>query len=139
MFDVATRKRVFWKLVAMLDTLPFRSSTIGMMVFFFHNLGIGFPVIMTLLGPLNTWFYASYVLLALLLPLHAYFQGCVCIRLERHFLGIKDWKGMWVVPFGMLEDMGLPLTKKTQSSIYVVTGATIMLLGLLRIAWSQIG
>ena len=39
MFDVATRKRVFWKLVAMLDTLPFRSSTIGMMVFFFSQFG----------------------------------------------------------------------------------------------------
>jgi hypothetical protein len=137
MFDIATRKQVFGNMVSALSKLPCSPTLIGAIIFFCHNIGIGVPIVITLIGQIDVWFYLSYALLAFLIPLHIYFRGCICIRLERHFLGLRDWKGMWVVPFGFLDSVGLPLTKNTESNIYLVTGITVMLLGLLRMAWSQ--
>lgn len=123
MFDVDTRKNHTDVIFNFLDRLLslFTNDRIikGNIMYCAHNWLIGFMLIFLTYGWIGPLYFVFMILYFSLFLLHFYFNGCICIRVERRFYGISDWKGMWCMLFDSLEKMGLTMTNALENNVYI--------------------
>ena len=137
MFDVETRKSltdsIFLFLDKSLSTLTDDRIVKGNIMYYAHNLLIGFMLIFLTYGWIGPIYFIMIALYLSLFLLHFYFNGCICIRVERRFYGIPDWKGMWCVLFEVLENIGLTMTNALENNVYIAVSVCMSAIIVMRL------
>ena len=105
-------------------------------VIFFHSLLILPSSAYILFGKINALYYAIIVELIIIFLLHFYFNGCILIRIERELFNDKDWFGQWTVPFIILKKMGMELTPRFMTNLFICSAILISLFIFLRLAFN---
>ena len=104
----------------------------GYLIVLFHAL-IYFPTYAYLLvGSYNLLYYACLIVWVLIFILHFYFNGCILIRIERHFFEDKEWKGVWSPLFNSLNVIGIDYSKSHMNNIFICSCVFISLIVFLR-------
>ena len=65
--------------------------------------------------------------------LHLYFNGCICTKIERELWETKEWYGPWILPFTILEKIGIPITSGLANNIFMCWGIAIVTWIIIRI------
>ena len=67
----------------------------GLVLFIFHWLFLGIPLVIILVGKINFYFGISIIIWVIVYILHFYFNGCILTKLERKLFNDKKWYGPW--------------------------------------------
>jgi hypothetical protein len=107
MFDLETRKNntnnLLDFLTKILKIFSDKPEISGLLVFTFHWLCLGIPLIQIGVGKINNLFYLSCFVWILIFIFHIYFNGCILTRLERKLWDTNEWYGPWCFLFKTVE------------------------------------
>tara|TARA_Y100000389_G_C17432006_1_gene503233 strand:+ start:1482 stop:1907 length:426 start_codon:yes stop_codon:yes gene_type:complete len=108
----------------------------GMLVLILHWICVGVPLLGVFLFELNWKFYLSSLVWIIICALHLFHNGCIFTRIERELWGCKDWYGPWILPFTILEKLGVEVTSGLANNIFVCWGILLVIWIILRIIFS---
>jgi hypothetical protein len=134
--DLETRKKHTASILEctsnIIDPIAKDNKTKGYLILLFH-LFICFPTyIYLLVGSYNLLYYACLILWIAIFIMHFYFNGCILIRMERHFFDDKEWKGVWSPLFNSLKVIGIEYSKSHMNNIFICSGVLLLLIVFLR-------
>ena len=129
MYSIVERKKVVSDLIQQIESRfsDWETGAIGTFIYFLHNFLVGLILILATIGPFGRLFDISVLIIVIIAFLHFYFNGCICIRLERHFLNDKDWCGLWGPFFDLLESIGFDTNRQFRSATFIIVGAVVIL------------
>jgi len=99
------------------------------LLFFFHLVICGIPLLYILFGSINKIFYFCLLIWLCIVILHFYFGGCIITKTERYLFNNNNnkWYGIWNILFIPLNKMGVEITKNMSSNIYICSGIILFL------------
>ncbi len=109
----------------------------GFIMILIHWVATGIPLLILLIGDVDTFFYLSTVFFASIFAAHFYFKGCICTRIERAMLDNKRWWGPWQFGFEGLEVAGVEMTAPLADNIFTCCGIVLSTIILLRVLYSM--
>lgn len=108
----------------------------GMLVLILHWICVGVPLLGVFLFELNWKFYLSSLVWIIICALHLFHNGCIFTRIERELWGCKDWYGPWILPFTILEKLGVEVTSGLANNTFICWGILLVIWIILRIIFS---
>ena len=108
----------------------------GMLVLILHWICVGLPLLGVFLFELNWKFYLSSLVWIIICALHLFHNGCIFTRIERELWGCKDWYGPWILPFTILEKLGVEVTSGLANNAFICYGILLVIWIILRIIFS---
>ena len=100
----------------------------GFIVYLFHTLICGIPLLYMVLGEVNYIFFACVFFWFFIFRLHFYFKGCILVKAERHLWNSKDWLGPWMLLFRPLNYfLDTEISKETSEKIFIAYGVMLVL------------
>jgi hypothetical protein len=108
----------------------------GMLVLILHWICVGVPLLGVFLFELNWKFYLSSLVWIIICALHLFHNGCIFTRIERELWGCKDWYGPWILPFTILEKLGVEVTSGLANNTFICYGILLVIWIILRIIFS---
>jgi len=108
----------------------------GMLVLILHWICVGVPLLGVFLFELNWKFYLSSLVWIIICALHLFHNGCIFTRIERELWGCKDWYGPWILPFTILEKLGVEVTSGLANNTFICWGILLIIWIILRIIFS---
>ena len=108
----------------------------GMLVLILHWICVGGPFLGVFLFVLNWKFYLSSLVWIIICALHLFHNGCIFTRIERELWGCKDWYGPWILPFTILEKLGVEVTSGLANNTFICYGILLVIWIILRIIFS---
>lgn len=108
----------------------------GMFLLILHWMCVGVPLLGVFLFELNWKFYLSSLVWIIICALHLFHNGCIFTRIERELWGCKDWYGPWILPFTILEKLGVEVTSGLANNTFICYGILLVIWIILRIIFS---
>lgn len=108
----------------------------GMLVLILHWICVGVPLLGVFLFELNWKFYLSSLVWIIICALHLFHNGCIFTRIERELWDCKDWYGPWILPFTILEKLGVEVTSGLANNTFICYGILLVIWIILRIIFS---
>ena len=108
----------------------------GMFLLILHWMCVGVPLLGVFLFELNWKFYLSSLVWIIICALHLFHNGCIFTRIERELWGCKDWYGPWILPFTILEKLGVEVTSGLANNTFICWGILLVIWIILRIIFS---
>ena len=108
----------------------------GMLVLILHWICVGVPLLGVFLFELNWKFYLSSLVWIIICFLHLFHNGCIFTRIERELWDCKDWYGPWILPFTILEKLGVEVTSGLANNTFICWGILLVIWIILRIIFS---
>ena len=135
MLDLIKRKNTVDDLIRYIKEYYAGSDekSIGVFIYFLHNLLVGLILIWVSVGDFGWIFNLSVFVILWVIGLHFYFNGCICIRLERHFLDDDKWYGLWTPLFDFMKYLGIELSSSNRSKVFVIVGGIFLIRVLYRL------
>jgi len=112
------------------------SNVSGNILLIIHWTIVSFSMLYILLGQINIYFYVSVLIWFVIMILHFYFHGCICIKIERNLWNMKEWKGPWGYLIKLLELMNVEMTNKLLNNIFNCWGILFTMFILLKIIYN---
>ena len=141
MFNLESRKQNTKNIINFLKKLLYslhpNHEINGLLVLILHWCFVGIPMLGLIIFKLDWKFYISAIIWVLICIFHIYFNGCICTRLERELWNTKDWYGPWLVPFKLLESLGIPITYGLTHNIFICWGIALIIWILIRIIFQD--
>lgn len=119
-----------------LNKLTNDSNVSGNILLIIHWAIVSFSVLYILLGQINIYFYLSVLVWFIIMILHFYFHGCICIKIERKLWNMKEWKGPWGYLIKLLELMDVEITNKLLNNIFNCWGILFTMFILLKMIYN---
>ena len=134
--DLETRKKQTASILectsSIIDPIAKDNKTKGYVIVLLHIL-MCFPTYLYLcFGSYNPMYYTCLIIWIFIFILHFYFNGCILIRMERHFFDDKEWKGIWSPLFNSLNNIGVEYSKSYMNNIFICSGVLLLLIIFLR-------
>lgn len=141
--DVETRKKhtstILKSVSNIIDPIFKDNTSKGYLIVFIHIL-VCFPTYLYLcFGSYNLIYYVSMFLWVLIYVLSYYFNGCILIRMERHFFNDKEWKGIWNPLFNALKPIDVEYSTAYMNNMFICVGVFLLLVVFLRFILSSQG
>jgi len=109
----------------------------GFIMILLHWIATGIPLLILLIGEVDTYFYISAAMFASIFAAHFYFKGCICTRIERAMLDNKRWWGPWQFGFEWLQIAGIEMTGNLADNIFTCCGIALGTIVFLRVLYSM--
>ena len=123
MFDLEARKRHTYLIIDNLKHFLFRftknNAISGFIVYLIHHILVLSLLLYLLLGKVNMIFYGVIFICLLIMMTNYYFNGCICIYLERKLWNRTDWWGPLTVVSYPLEKMNVDITRNLIKNIFI--------------------
>jgi hypothetical protein len=139
--DIETRKKhtdlIVEKTSEYLNKITNNGNISGNIVLMLHWSIVSISMLYLVLGKINIYFYLSMAFWFIIMILHLYFHGCICIKIERNLWNKKDWKGPWGYLIKILEMMNVEITNKLLNNIFNCWGILFTMFILLKIIYNM--
>ena len=139
--DLEARKRhtkyIIEKADQILSKFSSKNPIKGFLMILIHWIATGIPLLVLVMGEIDTFFYLSAIFFACIFTAHFYFKGCICTRIERAMLDNKRWWGPWQFGFEWLEVVGVEMTSNLADNIFTCCGIALGTIVFLRILYSM--
>jgi len=139
--DIETRKKhtdlIVEKTSEYLNKITNNGNISGNIVLMLHWSIVSISMLYLVVGKINIYFYLSMAFWFIIMILHLYFHGCICIKIERNLWNEKDWKGPWGYLIKILEMMNVEITNKLLNNIFNCWGILFTMFILLKIIYNM--
>jgi hypothetical protein len=139
--DIETRKKhtelIVEKTSEYLNKITNNGNISGNIVLMLHWSIVSISMLYLVVGKINIYFYLSMAFWFIIMILHLYFHGCICIKIERNLWNKKDWKGPWGYLIKILEMMNVEITNKLLNNIFNCWGILFTMFILLKIIYNM--
>tara|TARA_B100001063_G_C16772048_1_gene562327 strand:+ start:3334 stop:3777 length:444 start_codon:yes stop_codon:yes gene_type:complete len=106
----------------------------GLVLFIFHWLFLGIPLVIILVGKINFYFGISIIIWVIVYILHFYFNGCILTKLERKLFNDKKWYGPWTFLILILDYYnGVKITKELINNVFFCWGILLSIFTFIRL------
>jgi len=140
MLDLETRKKHTKSVIkffkdGMYEINP-NNNVNGIIILILHWVCASVPLLGLFLFKLNWKFYLSSLVWVIICALHLVHNGCIFTRIERELWESKEWYGPWVLPFTILEKLGIEVTGRLANNIFIFWGIILVIWIIFRIVFS---
>ena len=123
MFDLERRKQHTYLIVEYIKHFLFRftknNAISGFIVYLIHHILVFSLLLYLLLGKVNMLFYVVIAICLFIIGTNYYFNGCICIYLERNLWNSKKWWGPLTIIAYPLEKMNVSITRNLITNIFI--------------------